>query len=89
MIHSVSNTAQTQPVDLSAPGTQTKKPAQPQSQSAAASDSVHLSQAAQAQVAVLKEVRETSYQTSQEAGHGDLQAKRLLAKEAAAESAKE
>jgi len=35
-------------------------------------------------VAALQEAKETSAQTAQEAAHGDLQAQRLLAKEAAA-----
>jgi len=34
--------------------------------------------------AAMQEARETSFQTAQEAGHGDPQAMRLLAKEAAA-----
>jgi hypothetical protein len=60
---------------------QTAPTAPPPTQS---KDSVQLSNAAQAAVAALQEARETSTQTLQEAGKGDLQAKRLLAREAAA-----
>jgi hypothetical protein len=62
------------------------KAAQVKPQSAppkAAEDTVQLSQAAQAAAAAMKEVRETPAQTAKEAVHGDLQAKRLLAKEVA------
>jgi hypothetical protein len=47
-------------------------------------DSVQLSKTAQAALAALKEVAETPAQTAKEAVAGDLQAKRLLAKETAA-----
>jgi len=46
-------------------------------------DSVQLSSAAQA---ALQEAMETSAQTAKEAGKGDAQAKRLLAREAAAKA---
>jgi hypothetical protein len=62
------------------------KAAQAKPQSAppkAAGDTVQLSQAAQAAAAAMKEVRETPAQTATEAIHGDLQAKRLLAKDTA------
>lgn len=49
-------------------------------------DVVQLSKAAQATLAALQEARETPTQTAKEASHGDLQARRLLAKEAAKES---
>jgi hypothetical protein len=42
-----------------------------------------LSKAAQATLAALEEATETPAQTAKEAGSGDLQAQRLLAKEAA------
>jgi hypothetical protein len=45
-----------------------------------------LSKAAQAALATLQELTETPTQTANEASHGDLQAQRLLAKEAAAKS---
>ncbi len=44
---------------------------------------VQLSKAAQATLATLQETTETNAQTVKEASHGDLQAKTLLAKEAA------
>lgn len=47
------------------------------------SDTVQLSNAAQA---ALREALETPAQTAKEAGAGDIQAKRLLAKEAAAKA---
>ena len=46
---------------------------------AAPADTVQLSAAA---LAALQEARETPAQTAKEAGHGDLQAKHLLAKQA-------
>jgi len=63
-----------------------KTPSQPARQPAA-TDSVQVSKTAQAAAAILQEARETTTQTSQEAAHGDLQAKRLAAKEAAARPA--
>ena len=84
-ISAVSNAAQTQPAAPST-GTSPQKPAQSHPQSAA-TDSVQLSAAAQAAVAAMKEARETPAQTAKEATGGDLQAKRLLAKEAAARPA--
>ncbi len=68
------------------PATTSKIP-QPTTDSADAQGAytVHISDAAkQALQAMTKEATETSYQTAQEASHGDLQAQRLLAKEAAA-----
>jgi hypothetical protein len=53
---------------------------------AASTDSVQLSSAAQVQLAAQQEAKETPAQTSKEANQGDLQAKRLLAKESAAKS---
>jgi hypothetical protein len=52
-------------------------------------DTVQLSQAAQAALAALKEIAETSAQTTEEAAGGDRQAQRLLAKEAEAKSAEQ
>jgi hypothetical protein len=86
MVSAISNATQTQPVAQSM-GASTQKPTQSKPQSATSTDSVRLSQAAQAILAALQEVRETPAQTAQEASLGDLQAKRLLAKEAAAKSA--
>jgi hypothetical protein len=84
MVSPVSNASQTQPV------AQSQQPTAPKPAPAATeptnTDSVTLSPAAQAVAAALKEFTETSTQTAQEAGHGDRQAQRLLAKETAAES---
>jgi hypothetical protein len=64
-----------------------QKTAQPEKQPTTITDTVHLSAAAQAASAAIQETRETPSQTAQEAGKGDLQAKKLLAKEAAAKPA--
>jgi hypothetical protein len=85
MVSAISNATQTQPVAQST-GVSTQKPTQSKPQSAASTDSVQLSKAAQAMLAALQEARETPAQTAKEAGHGDLQAQRLLAKEASAKS---
>jgi len=85
MVNAISAAAQTQPVAPSTK-TSTQKPAQAEPKPAA-TDSVSLSPAAQAMVAAQQEARETSAQTTQEASHGDSQARRLLAKEAAAKPA--
>jgi hypothetical protein len=58
-------------------------PSKPQSAPAKTADTVQLSHIAQAVLAASKEVTETPAQTAKEAIHGDLQAKRLLAKETA------
>ena len=86
MVSAISNATQTQPVAQSM-GASTQKPTQSKPQSATSTDSVQLSQAAQAMLAALQEARENPAQTAQEARLGDLQAQRLLAKEAAAKSA--
>ena len=54
---------------------------------AATSDTVQLSAVAQAQVAAVQELRETSVQTNKEANSGDMQARMLLARQAAAKPA--
>jgi hypothetical protein len=64
--------------------TPSNKPGQAQPKPATSTDSVQISSAAQAAVALLQEVRELPYQTTQEARGGDHQAQRLLAQEAAA-----
>ena len=86
MVTPISNAAATQPV---APSTSTSsvKPAPSKPASATSTDSVQLSLVAQAMAAALQEAKETSAQTAQEANSGDLQARRLLAKEAAAKPA--
>jgi len=82
MVSAISNATQTQVVAQST-GTPTEKPTQSEPQSATGTDSVQLSNAAQAMLAAVQEAKETPAQTAKEAGHGDLQAQRLLAKEAA------
>lgn len=69
------NAKQTQPA---AP---TPAPAKPQP---AVTDTVQISSSANA---LMQEAQETAAQTAQEAGKGDRQAQRLLAKEAAAKAA--
>jgi hypothetical protein len=85
MVSAISNATPAQPV-AQPTRTSTQKPAQSEPQSATSTDSVQLSKVAQAMVAALQEATETSVQTAQEARHGDLQAQRLLAKDAAAKS---
>jgi hypothetical protein len=60
-----------------------QQPAQSKSPAAGTADTVHLSSAAQS---LLQEAAETPAQTAQEAASGDIQAKRLVAKEAAEKS---
>lgn len=86
MITAISNATQAQPVARSA-GPSTSKATASAPKPAASTDSAQLSQAAQAMLAALQEVAETSTQTAKEAGSGDMQAQRLLAKEAVANSA--
>ena len=85
MVSAISTATQTQPAAQST-GTSTQKPAQSKPQPATSTDSVQLSQAAQALLAALQETRETPAQTAQEASHGDVQAQRLVAKHAAAKA---
>jgi hypothetical protein len=83
MVTPVSNAAPAQAVSQST-GTSTKKPAPSEPVSTTGTDSVQLSQLAQTLWAARQEATETSFQTSQEASQGDLQAQKLLASEAAA-----
>jgi hypothetical protein len=85
MVSAISNTTPAQPVARSTE-TSTQKPARPQPKAAAGTDSVQLSAAAQAALDALLEATETSAQTAKEAGQGDLQAQRLLARESAGNS---
>lgn len=85
MVSPISNATQTQPVAQST-GSSAQKLTQPEPQSAISTDSAQLSKTAQAMLAALQEARETPVQTAKEASHGDRQAQRLLAKEAAAKS---
>ena len=55
----------------------------------AAKDTVTISSAATQAAQAAQEAKETPQQTAKEAQHGDLQAKRLLAKETAAKEANE
>jgi hypothetical protein len=86
MVDAISNATPAQPVSQPAK-TSAQKPDQSEPQPTTSTDSVQLSGAAQAIAAAIQESRETQAQTAQEAGHGDVQAVRLLAKEVAAESA--
>ncbi len=85
MISPLSSTTQSEPVDL-ATGTSIPKPTGAEPKTATVADSVQISKAAQVALATLQELRETPTQTANEASHGDLQAQRLLASEAAAKS---
>lgn len=82
-----------QHVQTAAVGTSTsKQPAASKPQSGTEpQDTVHLSSAAQAHLSAIKaatqEAAETPAQTAKEAQSGDMQAQRLLAKEAAAAKA--
>jgi hypothetical protein len=79
MISSISNSAHTQAV-APAPKAAPQKTSQPASR-ASGTDSVQLSQAAQAHLAAIQEAKETPAQTAKEARGGDRQAQRLLKKE--------
>jgi hypothetical protein len=87
MLSAISNVVHSQtvaPTDSSP-----QKQAQPKSQSSTTSsstDTVQLSIAAQAALAAIKEAQETPAQTAKEARGGDLQARRLLARETAAKA---
>lgn len=83
MVGAISNATQAQPVAQST-ATSAHKPVQAKPQPAAKTDSVQLSATAQAMLAAMQEATETPVQTAKEASNGDLQAQKLLAKEAAA-----
>lgn len=74
-----------------APPIRKQPPASTSDSTAKTQDTVHLSSAAQAQLSSMKaavqEASETPAQTAREAQSGDLQAQRLLAREAAAAKA--
>jgi hypothetical protein len=86
MVNPVAPATQTQPVAEVAAKPQAKA-AQATPQAAATADTVQLSATAQAQAAALKELKETPAQTNKEANSGDMQARMLLAREAAAKPA--
>ena len=82
MISPITTTVQPQPVVLPEPVAQPTTPSHPSSITKVGpvpSDTVSISSVA---AAMLKEAVETSVQTAKEAAGGDLQAQRLLAKEA-------
>ena len=87
MVSAITNVAHSQtvaPTDSSA-----QKQPRPKSQSSTTSsstDTIQLSSAAQAALAAVKEAQETPAQTAKEASGGDPQARRLLAREAAAKT---
>ena len=86
MVSSISSTPPAQPVAQST-SSSTQKTTQSKSQPVASSgDTVQLSSAAQAALAAIKEAQETPSQTAREASGGDVQARRLLAREAAAKA---
>jgi hypothetical protein len=82
MVSAISTATHVQPAAQT--GNTPQKAAQSKPAPANNTDTVQLSQAAQAKIAAMQEARETANQTTQEASHGDVQAQRLLAKEAAA-----
>ena len=87
MANAVTNVAQSQTV--SPTDSSVQKHPQPKSQASTTSssmDTVQLSAAAQAALAAVKETQETPSQTAKEASGGDRQARRLLAREAAAKT---
>ena len=84
MPSAISNTTQSLPVVHPASTPAPRKPTPETPDHPTGGDTVQLSKAALAAAAVLQEARETPAQTSREAGRGDLQATRLLARESAA-----
>ncbi len=88
MIGPITSVIQTEPTTAtqraSSPKSATSKPASSTGQT----DTVQLSGAAQALLAALQEATESPAQTAKEAGAGDPQAQKLLAKAAAAHPAK-
>jgi hypothetical protein len=86
---SISGSSPVSPADPTPPPAAQKASSEPQTAapsdtSAVPQEIVQLSAAAQS---ALREATETPAQTAKEAGHGDAQAKRLLAKQAAAKEA--
>jgi hypothetical protein len=83
MVSAVKSATQAQPAAQAPPPVQ-QKSTQPKPQHATKTDTVHISNAG---LAAVQEATETNAQTVNEASHGDSQAQRLLAKEAAAKAA--
>ena len=86
MIAAVSQATTPQPVAKTTSAPPKPAPSKP-APAAAHADTVQLSETAQAALAAMQEATETPAQTAKEAGQGDGQAQRLLAKEAAAKQA--
>ncbi len=80
MLHALTNATQTQPVAQTAVSNKPAAHAKPEASGSGKADAVQLSSTAQA---ALQEASETSAQTAKEAGGGDVQAQRLLAKQSA------
>jgi hypothetical protein len=83
----ITNTTPVQPVAPTPAKPPTEKAEPARHPVAAKTDSVQLSAAGQAALAALQEASETPAQTAKEAGSGDPQAQRLLAREATVRSA--
>jgi len=83
MVSAISGTAQTHHTTQSAPPKAKPNPPKPQ-QSTTVTDTVSLSDTAKA---ALQEATETRAQTVKEAAQGDIQARNLMAREAAAAKA--
>jgi len=86
MVNPVTQATQAQPVAEVSAKPQAKA-AQAKPEAAATADTVQLSAAAQAQLAAVKELRETPAQTAKEANSGDVQARMLQTRQAAAKPA--
>jgi hypothetical protein len=80
MLNPITHATQAHPADQAATARQPAPQSKPQS---APQDTVKLSAAA----SLRQELTETSVQTAREASHGDIQAKNLLAREAADKAA--
>jgi len=79
MINPISHATQAQSAPQPA-----RQPAPPAKAQPTPTDTVHISQAAQAARAIIQEVTESQAQTTREAAAGDVQARTLLSREAAA-----
>jgi hypothetical protein len=80
MVNPVSSAPTQAPAQAAVQPSQTRQPARAATPKAAVNDTVQLSNTAK----IVQEATETQAQTVKEAGSGDLQARALLAKEAAA-----
>jgi hypothetical protein len=84
MISAISHAPPPQPVAKTTEAAPRKPAPSKPTAPAAHADTVELSPTAQAALAAMQEATETPAQTAKEAGQGDGQAQRLLAKETAA-----